>query len=215
MRNFNGVNDHLDAGNPSALNLTADEVTLSAWIRLATVNGEGKILAKWADAGSLFQYLLSVDSDNKCLFATFSGVTRIALGTTTLLQGIFYNLIGVYDGAVMRNYCNSIEEDSISASGNMPSTTAPVRIGAGSGGAGTEDPFDGDIGHCTIYDKALSPSEVQALFHAGPLHIPLGISYWPINGQSPELDVIGGHNMTVNGTTVTDEPPIPNSIVAP
>ena len=44
-RNFDGTNDYLDAGNPSALNLTGDEVTLSAWIKLETTNDEGKIVA--------------------------------------------------------------------------------------------------------------------------------------------------------------------------
>jgi len=33
-RNFDGINDYLDAGNPSALDITGDEVTLSAWMRL-------------------------------------------------------------------------------------------------------------------------------------------------------------------------------------
>jgi len=218
-RNFEeSNNDYLDAGNPSALNLTGDEVTLSVWIRLESTTVEGKIIAKWADAGSAFQYLLSTDSGDKCQFAIFNGGTVIALGTTTLVVGVWYHLAGTYDGSNAKVYCNGIEEDSTSTSGNMPSTTAPVRIGAGSGGAGTENPFDGDIGHCTIWDAPLSAGEIKSLsVGINPLKIRSSsrLFYAPLNGQSPELDVIGGLNLTVNGPTKSEEPPIPNSIKAP
>ena len=55
-------NDFIEVGNIPALDLSGDEVTLSVWIRLESSSMEGKILAKWADAGSKFQYLLSTDS---------------------------------------------------------------------------------------------------------------------------------------------------------
>lgn len=208
-------NDHLDAGNPSALNLTGDKVTLSAWIKLASTNGEGKILAKWADSGSKFQYLLSINSDDKCQFAIFNGGTIIALGTTILSTDTWFHIAGVYDGSEIRIYCNGTEEDATATTGNMSSTVAPVRIGAGSGGSGTENPFDGDIGHCAIWNTDLSENEIVSLSNGiNPLQVGLGVSYWPLNGQNPEADIIGGHNMTVNGTTVTEEPPISNSIKA-
>lgn len=216
--NFIAANeDHIEVGNIAALNLTGDKVTLSAWIKLASTNGEGKVFAKWADSGSRFQYLLSIDGDDKCQFAIFNGGTRIALGTTILSTGTWFHVAGVYDGTEIRIYCNGVEEDSTSTSGNMPSTTAPVRIGAGSGGSGSENPFDGDIGHCAIWDTDLTAGEIKSLsVGISPLNIPQDnlLFYAPLNGQSPEYDVIGGLDLTVNGPTKTEEPPIPNSIVA-
>jgi len=217
-RNFDGTNDFLDAGNPSALNLTGNEVTLSAWIRLESTSAEGKILAKWADAGDRFQYLLSTDSGDKCLFATFTPNTKIALGTTNLVTGAWNHIAGVYDGSELRVYCDGVEEGTTSSTANFSSTNAPVRIGAGSGGSGTENPFDGDIGHAAIWDKPLTAGEIQSLANGiSPLNIRSGsiLFYAPLNGQSPELDVVGGLSLTVNGATLSEEPPIPNSIVAP
>ena len=218
-RNFDGSNDYLDAGNPSALNLTGDEVTLSAWARLDEVDGEGKILAKWSDAAGQFQYLLSINSDEECLFAVFPGSTKVAKGTTTLGAGEWHHIAGVYDGSEVRVYCNGIEEGSIAASGNLSAKSAPVRIGAGSGGSGTEDPFDGDIGHCAIWDTPLSDEEIASLAAGiSPLKIQKNnnlLFYAPVNGQDPEYDVIGGVDLTVNGSVKAEEPPIPNSIVAP
>ena len=211
-------NDYLDAGNPSALNLTGDEVTLSAWIKLESVSMEGKIIAKWADSGSRFQYLLSTDGGDKCQFVINDGGQKVAIGTTVLSTGVWHHIAGVYNGTNVLIYCNGTEEDSTAASGNMPSTTAPVRIGAGSGGSGTENPFDGDIGHCAIWGVGLSASEIKSLsVGVNPLKIrsESRLFYAPLNGQSPELDIVGGLSLTVNGSTKVEEPPIPNSIVAP
>lgn len=218
-RNFDGTNDYLDAGNPSVLNITGDEVTLSAWIKLDTVDGEGKILAKWADSGGQFQYLLSIDSNEKCLAAIYNGGTRIATGTTTLVPGVWYHIALTYNGSALKIYCHGVEEDSTVTSGNMSSTTAPVRIGAGSGGSGTENPFDGDIGHCAIWDAPLTADDIASLAAGiSPLKIHKDnnlLFFAPLNGQDPEYDVVGGLDLTVNGSTKSEEPPIPNSIVAP
>lgn len=212
-------NDHLDAGNPSALNLTGDQVTLSVWINLESASAEGKIIAKWSDAGGDFQYLLSSDGGDKCLFSIFNGGTRIAIGSTNMSTGTWHHIAGVYDGSEVRCYLNGVEDGSNSASGNMSSTSAPVRIGAGSGGSGTENPFDGDIGHASIWDTALTEGEIESLASGvSPLKIRKDnnlLFYAPINGQSPEYDVVGGLDITVNGAIKSEEPPIPNSIVAP
>lgn len=215
-------NDYLDAGNPSALNLTGDKVTLLARIKLESSVSEGKIVSKWADAGGKFQYLLSTDSGDKCLFAINASSQKNIVGTTTLVIGNWYDIAGVYDGSEMRVYCYQSgiggEEKSTSQSGNMPSTTAPFRIGAGSGGFGTENPFDGDISHTAIYDRALSESEIESWANGASvlqLNQDNLIDTWPINGQSPEAGIINGYGLTVNGTVIAEEPPIPNSIKAP
>lgn len=215
-------NDYLDAGNPSVLNLTGDEVTLFARIKLESAVAEGKILSKWSDDGDKFQYLLSTNNGDKCLFAIDASSQKNIVGTTTLLIGKWYDIAGVYDGSEMRIYCyqNGVggEENSTSQSGNMSSTTAPVRIGAGSGGSGTENPFDGDTGHCAIWDQALSVNEIESLANGiNPLQLSRDslIAYWPLNGQAPELDIINHNNMTVNGAVKSEEPPVPNSIKAP
>lgn len=205
--------DYLDAGNPAALNLTGDQVTVAARIMLASVNGEQKFFAKWADSGDRFQYLLSVNSDDHLIFAIYSGSVAIAEGTTALVANTWYHAGGVYDGSVVRAYLNGTEEAATAKTGNMPSTTAPLRIGGGSSG---ENPFDGTIAHPALWPTARSGGEMKTLAAgASPLQLPLGAFYAPLNGRDPEYDVIGGLALTVNGSDKAEEPPIPNSIVAP
>lgn len=207
-------NDYIDVGNPSALDLTGDEVTIAAWIRLTSINGEQKFFSKWAAGGQ--QYLLAVNSADHLFFAVKAGGVKIAEGTTVLAADVWYYAAGVYDGSDAYVYLSGIEDGSIAAAGNMPPTSSPVRIGTGSVGQG---PFDGDIGHCAIWDAALSGVDVASLAAGvSPLKIRKGDSlqfYAPLNGQDPEYDVIGGLDLTVNGSDKSEEPPIPNSVVAP
>lgn len=209
--------DYIDAGNPAALDITGDKVSLMGRINLSSINGEQKWFAKWQDAGDQFQWLMSVNSDDHLIFAVYvGGGVVIAEGTTALSPGIWNHAAGVYDGVAARAYLNGVQEAATAASGNLTSRTAPVRIGGGSGG---ENPFDGKIGPCALYDTALAPGEVASqAAGVSPLqmHKDGGLKFHTaLNGRSPEYDVIGGLSLTVNGSTKAAEPPIPNSIVAP
>ena len=211
-------NDFIEVGDVPALDITGDEITVSVWVRRESTGAEQKVVAKWADAGGQFQYLLTINASGVPLFVVNTSGNATATATTSLTVGVWFHLVATYDGSDVRIYVNGVEEDSTPDTGNMADTTAPFRIGAGSGGAGTEDPYDGEIGHCAVWDVGISAGEIASLATGiSPLKIRRGslVYYAPLNGQSPEADVIAGNTGTVNGTTVTEEPPIPNSIVAP
>ena len=209
-------NDFIEVGAVPALDLTGDEITISVWVRRESTGAEQKVVAKWSDAAGAFQYLLTINSSGLPQAVVNTGGNAIATGTTSLTTGVWFHLGHVYDGTNVRIFVNGVEEDSTADTGNMSNTTAPVRIGAGSGGAGTENPFDGDIGHCAIWDVGLSAGEIESLANGvNPRRIRRGLFYAPLNGQDPELDIFGGLSLTVNGPTVVEEPPIPHSIVAP
>lgn len=218
-RDFDAAsNEYVEIGDVPALDLTGDEVTLAAWIRIEVLNGELKIFAKWSDSPTAHQYLLSVNASDQPLFAINASGQAIANGATTLIAGTWCHLAGTYDGSDVRVYLNGVEDGSVSKTGNMIPNTAPVRIGAGSGGSGTEQPFDGDIGHCAIWDAGLTADEIESLAAGiSPLKIHREnlLFYSPLNGQDPEYDVVGGLDLTVNGSIKSEEPPISNSIVAP
>ncbi len=81
------------------------------------------------------------------------------------------------------------------------------------------DRFIGDIGHAALYNTPLSDQEVETLaagFNPRRLHIDNLVGYWPVNGQTPEPNVIGtGANLGLVGTpAVAEEPPIANFMQA-
>jgi len=211
-RNFS--NDDLNAGN--VLNITGNQITLSIWVRFDTLGGEQKFLARWQDSGGQFSYLLTKNGSNNVLFVINTGSNQVITGSTTVATGTWYHIVGTYDGSIMRLYLNGVEDGTHSTSGNINSSTAPLRIGSGSGSG--ENPLDGDAGHGAIWDVGLTANQAIALASGiSPLNIRRDdlLFYVPINGQSPEKDVVGGFDMTVSGTVVVEEPPIPHSIVAP
>jgi len=73
-------------------------------------------------------------------------------------------------------------------------------------------PFAGSVAHVAIWNVALSDAEVNALAKgAHPYTIKRGAltHYWPIRGDSPEIDLVGGANLTVSGTPVQiGSPPV-------
>ena len=218
-RNFDAASDdRIEVGDVPALNLTGNKVTLSLWVRLGTPNTEYKVFAKWDDAGGKFSYLLSIEGlSNRVLFAINTSGTTLTQGSTDIDDGKWHHIAGTYDGSNIRIYVDGVQENSAAKTGNMPSNTVPVRIGA-AGGASIENAYDGDLGHAALWNATLTAGEIASLaVGISPLKIPRDdnlLFYAPINGQSPELDIIGGLDLTVNGTVKAEEPPIPNSIVA-
>lgn len=226
-RNFDGIDDHMEVGDVPALRFqsgAADKMSISVWVKIASKTAEKKVVAKWEDEPDETQrsYLLTIDAGAndtpRFAITNASNTVAIASATTNMVIGQWYNIVGTYDGANVRIYVDGVEEGSAALTGAIKSTTASVRIGSGSGGPTPEQPFHGDIGHVPAWGIALSPGEVQTLAtDLSPLRINRAnlTFYAPINGQSPGLDVIGSLPLTVTGTTVTEEPPIPNSIVCP
>ncbi len=80
--------------------------------------------------------------------------------------------------------------------------------------------FDGFIGHGALWNVALSDAEIASLANPGvsPLRMRRDslVAYWPLNGQSPEIDIVGRKDLTLFGApTVAEEPPNSWSIIAP
>jgi hypothetical protein len=83
----------------------------------------------------------------------------------------------------------------------------------------TLDLFRGGIAHVAVWNVALSVSEVSSLANGvSPLalHVDNLVAHWPLNGQSPELEIVSRVDMAlVGGPPVAEEPPLAHSIVAP
>ena len=77
--------------------------------------------------------------------------------------------------------------------------------------------MSGNIANMAIWNVALTDAEIATLAEGvSPLRVRRDalVYFCPIGGQSPEIDIIGNVNMTVTGTVVDEEPPIPYSLVA-
>lgn len=214
-RNFNGTtSDYLNCGSPSYLNFTGNAMTASIWVRKHTTSGS-KPFGRWHD--SVGQQWLIQLGNTDLLFALYvDGVKILNSNSNVLSINVWHHIVARYDGSTMKIYVDGIEEGSRSQSGNIqsrPSTDLTIGIGSN-----LDSPINGELAHATLWDVALSAEEIESLSNGiNPLQIRTSSlsEYWPINGANPEPGIVNKCNATVNGTTVSEEPPIPNSIKAP
>jgi uncharacterized repeat protein (TIGR01451 family) len=168
---FDGSNDYVDIGNGAQLQITGS-MSISAWIfPTAHPNDDATIVSRRDSKRIGFQLDTSVDTGARTVSLKLSNGARY--GATTLQTNRWYHVAGVYDAAArtVHVYLNGVLDDStnraVTPSGSQANSVVNVYIGRRPSGNGYE--FQGTIDEVTIYDRALSQSEITALFNAGAL----------------------------------------------
>src|SRR5882724_3834407 len=146
----------------ASLNLTT-AMTLEAWIYPTTAATNWSTALMREQPGE-FVYTLYVGSPSNSPNVFFntgasSSTERGVAGPSALPVNTWSHLAGTYDGAVVRLYVNGAQVASRAFTGTIGSTTGALRIG-GNGVWG--EYFTGRIDEVRIYNRALTPAEVQA-----------------------------------------------------
>jgi len=168
---FDGSNDYVELQNNPSVN---NGVTVSLW-------------AKWASTGSniyypnMFiksaastwsspycDYMLRLEGNAKklnCAVGDAGNSASILNGTTTItVDNIWRHCCFTYDLQTMRIFLDGKDDGSKSRIGTIPSSTFPTYIGARQGFG---EWFNGQLDDIRIYNRALTPSEVQLLYTGG------------------------------------------------
>jgi hypothetical protein len=173
---FDGVNDYVDVPDDPSLRFTQnDSFSICGWVNPTSASGNGEILCKMQTSGTknLFTYELYWNPANqKFDFGICqSGVHYVVVDTQTgsAPAGSWYHVICVYDNRDMKIYLNG----ELKGSGNFPYETGTntadkdVGIGARPLGSGVESYFGGTLDDVRIYNRTLSPEEVELLYQQG------------------------------------------------
>ncbi len=167
--NFDGSNDYIDLGSPSALNISGS-FTMSAWVRTNTVSAYQAVYNQMSTANNLGEFQFRISDTGKLQFfrRDSQGATSVLLaaGVTALSTGTWYHLVGTYDGTTYTVYINSVSDVSTtgSASNYTASAGAKTTIGAAEAAA---YPFNGIIDDVRVYNRALTAAEVKQLYQLG------------------------------------------------
>ena len=159
---FNGSSNSVLVNNSVNLNFTTS-MSVSAWIKWNINPSTGVAYATIVNKNGDSQYRLQHNATNtKFEFGlkTNSGDTYVT-STTTPLIGVWYHLVGTWDGSLVKIYVNGALEQTRARTGTMPSSTLPLKIGATSLDARW---FNGIIDEVSIWDKALSQEEVTQIY---------------------------------------------------
>jgi hypothetical protein len=166
---FDGVNDRASVADSASLKLTAS-LTIEGWIKVSAfpTSGSGEIFFRGDDSSS--PYSLSIET---------GGLLRFAEGGTDLKSplslGQLTHIAATLDDAtgLMSLYVNGAlaarTTTDLRPSGDLTGSNPGVGIGNTGGypGTSTNSPFNGLIDELSVYNRALTPGEVQGIYKAG------------------------------------------------
>lgn len=167
---FDGSDDYINAGSASSLNITSNQITMSAWIYWKGHGAESNdgILAKNASGGG---YRLLVSSSNKLLMQLSGTGSSQVSSNTTISTNSWIHVVGLYDGANLQLYINGIKDSNVTArTANILTAVAELWIGHGDDQAYPASyryPFNGYLDDVRIYNRALFASEISELYQYG------------------------------------------------
>ena len=174
---FDGVNDYVDCGNNTTLNLNSS-FTLNCWFKVSnsapsTNDGKG-LIAKYTGVTANRSYMLFfTGSTNTISFIISSDGTNTAstlksISYSSISRETWYNLTGVFTASQkLEMFLNGtlVSSDTTTLNQVFSSSTQPLTIGA----QAISIPgfyFLGTIASTQIYNRALSASEVLQNFNA-------------------------------------------------
>jgi hypothetical protein len=181
---FDGVDDQVVASGTDINDL--QNLTIDAWVshnslpseiqRYVTITGEALAVLRYdgADGPQQLHFFMRID-----------GVLRHIRFNNALQVGIFHHVAGTYDGSVMRLYLDGAEVGNLAVSGTVGDANGVVL-------SMESEPLDGLLDEVEIYNRALSASEIQAIFNEGS------------EGKCKLTGSVSGRVTTINGDPIED-----------
>ena len=223
-RNFDGVNDRVDASS-AVLDPKGQAKTILVWLDPDVVNSNdyywsvndsagtrsaiALISGGFASGSIQFQLSDSTQDSTKFLIRRTSGGE---VGTTGWYRVAITHTGTFTDATTVKIYINNVEATyGVSQNG---SATEATHSGSWSIGGRTADDtvnYDGELAYFQYFNRALSTVEIEEAFWH-PTIVADGLQWLiPMWGDSPEADLSGGARTgtIVNGTaTSQDGPPV-------
>lgn len=173
---FDGVDDRIDCGNNSSLQISGNEITLEAWIFPTYWKAnpyEGCVINKESSAGGDNGYMLRVGDNGKINFNIGSnGWNELTSDMNTLQLNSWQHIAATYDGTSMTIYKDGIAVISSNFNGSIGNSVNNLIIGDwASLNWGTRN-FPGKIDEVKIWNVAKSQSEIQSGMNAEMCSIP-------------------------------------------
>ena len=172
--NFTGTG-YVSMPNNASLNLRQN-ITLEAWVQwnvdprtyylsntssrgwaqIINKNGDNEWQLQHNTDNTLFEFALSV-------FNGTNTVRKYIQGTSAPQQGVWYHVVGTYDGQFMKLYVNGQNEKQVSMTGNISVSSSTVNIGRrfGSGSNYNDRYFNGLIDSVMIHNRSLTAGEIN------------------------------------------------------
>jgi len=208
---LDGVDDFVDCGNASSLQITGN-LTISAWVK-TTMSGTGFVVSK--DNVSNRNFALVVVDVSGTLRARFfivksNSLVNVTSTTINIGDGNWHNIVGVNDGSNLKIYIDgNLEATNAGAGGTIDNDTVNLDIGM----RGDNDLFySGVIDEVAIWNSDQS-ANASTIYNSGApndLASLSPVSWWRFEGSGTTAtdSGSGGNDGTLtNGVTRSTDVP--------
>lgn len=166
---FDGANDYILIQNSPELN-PQEELTISAWMKPVSFTGTGNngIVSKGFTSYTYpyYQYHLALTGNsyynNPGSFEFYAQQRNVFTPNHTWIPGQWYHVVGRYSTSSIKIFVNGSLSSEGPANGSMSIYSTPVCIGKSSY---TNLCTPGTIDDVRIYNRALTESEIMALYN--------------------------------------------------
>ncbi len=204
--NLNGSSQYVEVADSPELSITGP-MTIDAWINANDTSSEHAIVEKYDGGGQNGYFFRLLNTGQLAAGICDASTCSSANGNTQVTTGSFHHVAAVFDGSNLQIFLDGVADSGFFSSVTPTDGTNPLTIGARGGSPGNY--FNGTIDEVEIFNRALTPGEIQSLFDAGSAGKckptctppPSGlIDWWPADNTA--TDIQGTHNGTLqNGAT--------------
>jgi hypothetical protein len=206
---FNGANnDYIDAGNGASLRITGP-ITVEAWVKATTLTSGDRIVerAQWSTRRG---YYLAATSATAVKFTVHYNDAAYVSPTYTLPIGQWVHLVGIYDGSMVRIYANGVEQGTgVAGPSSIDDTATTKKLFIGSNN-GSDSYWNGLIDDVRIYNRALSQTEITALYNEYDPSVQVSdlqrglVGQWKMDGNAKD-STPNANDGTVTGASPTTD----------
>ena len=172
---FDGSNDYVEIADDNILDISSNNITIEVTFKNDTLpsslHGDGLLSKGSGSNNGVYELLLINRAEYGGKFALYfrcGSVGTFNPGNILLETGKIYSAGAVMDNGIMRTYVNGVFEDgSLTASGNIPTSSNPITLGTRELQKGSSSSMlDGNIYCARVYNRALSAAEIEQNFNA-------------------------------------------------
>jgi len=169
VRVNSATSSYINISDSGSTSLDVSYITIEAWIRTnnydvshdrgIVINKENSYEIGLQDGTGAFQSALYTSG------WTWNGSAVIPLNT-------WKHIALSYNGSIVKHYVNGVMVDSYAYSGTIVANDEDLRIGARGGDSTPGSYFEGDISHVSVFDYALSDTQILTHYNSASLTIP-------------------------------------------
>jgi len=158
---FDGVDDYVNCGNNSSINLTS-YITLSTWTKKAYGSSASVAIDKGRDNYGAWSLLFDVVANKVEFHCRISGTNSSVVSNTSYGNNIWTNITAVFTGTNLLIYINGKLDNTTTISGTIGTNAIDFSIGKANDGFN----WSGQVANVLMYNTALSTTDVLQNYNA-------------------------------------------------